>query len=42
MAKYNKKNAALLKIRKQQIYGYLVQIKEKLPLYLEDFIRSEI
>lgn len=41
MATYIKNNADLLKIMKQQIYRYMVSIKEKLPVYLEEFIMSE-
>ena len=41
MATFIKNNADLQKALKQQIYRYMVSIKEKLPVYLEEFIMSE-
>lgn len=41
MTTYVKNNADLQKALKQQIYRYMVSIKEKLPVYLEEFIMSE-
>lgn len=41
MTTYIKNNADLQKALKQQIYRYMVDIKEKLPVYLEEFIMSE-
>ena len=41
MSKYIKNNADLQKALKQQIYRYMADIKEKLPVYLEEFIMSE-
>ncbi|WP_313069757.1 hypothetical protein [Lacrimispora sp.] len=41
MTTFIKNNADLQKALKQQIYRYMVDIKEKLPNYLEEFIMSE-
>lgn len=41
MTTFIKNNADLQKVLKQQIYRYMVDIKEKLPVYLEEFIMSE-
>jgi len=41
MTTFIKNNADLQKVLKQQIYRYMVDIKEKLPVYLEKFIMSE-
>ena len=41
MTTYIKNNADLQKALKQQIYRYMVDIKKKLPVYLEEFIMSE-
>lgn len=41
MTTFIKNNADLQKVLKQQIYRYMVIIKEKLPVYLEEFIMSE-
>ena len=41
MATYIKNNADLQKVMKQQIYRHMVDIKKKLPIYLEEFIMTE-
>jgi hypothetical protein len=41
MTTFIKNNTDLQKVLKQQIYKYMVDIKEKLPNYLEEFIMSE-
>ncbi len=41
MTTFIKNNADLQNALKQQIYRYMVDIKEKLPTYLEEFIMTE-
>lgn len=41
MTTFIKNNSDSQKVMKQQIYRYMVSIKEKLPVYLEEFIMSE-
>jgi hypothetical protein len=41
MTTFIKDNAALQKVLKQQLYKWLLDMKEKLPKYLEEFIMSE-
>lgn len=41
MTTFIKNNLDLQKVLKQQLLKYMTDIKEKLPTYLEEFIRSE-